>query len=380
MLVATVHKASLRKGLLLMAVLVAGVSLLWWPQAVSGGIDRGMSICYTVIIPSLFPFLVLAGFVTRSGIDAVVGRRLERVTRCLFRLPGRCATGILIGMVGGYPAGGAAVGELLRNGVITRREGQRMMLFCVNAGPAFILSTVGAGLMGDVRAGILLLTAHLAVALIIGFAGRWLYKPEPAVASVPPAETALPPSAALAGSVNAACRSMLYMCGFVILFAALQALCDASGLSEQLTDLLAWLFRAAGLSTQGADCILPLLTEVTGGCVAASAAGEYRPFLLGMALGWGGLSVHCQLTATLHEYRVMGRSFRLARLCHAVLGGALSALLFRFVPLPQATAHSLSGISFTATASSAPAAVTLLAMCVLLLFTNSHTTASDKAK
>ena len=104
MFVAAVHKSTLLKGVLLIVVVAMGGALLVWPQAVAGGISRGLSICSTVIIPSLFPFIVLAGFVTRSGIDAAVGRRLEKVTRFLFGLPGRCAAGILIGFVGGYPA------------------------------------------------------------------------------------------------------------------------------------------------------------------------------------------------------------------------------------------------------------------------------------
>ena len=370
MFVATWHRSTLYKGVLLLTVVGVGGALLCWPQAVSGGISRGLSICSTVVIPSLFPFLVLAGFVTRSGMGAAIGRRLERPTRGVFGLPGCCAAGILIGFVGGYPAGGVAVGELLRSGAITRREGRRMLLFCVNAGPAFIISTVGAGLLGSARFGAVLLAAHLLAALLLGLGMRVLTPlPRPVERKPVPTEAFLRPSAALAGAVNAACRSMLYMCGFVVLFAALQALGDVTDLSRGLTRLIAWPLETAGADVRDLDCLVPILTEVTSGCVAASTTGELRPLLLGLALGWGGLSVHCQLTATLYEYNIMGRSFYLARLLHAALGGLLSVLLLRWIPVELPASAALSAGAPLATAS-VPAAVTLLAMCTLLLFTN----------
>ena len=106
MFVKTLHKSALKTGGQLAALAGAAAALLIWPQAVAGGVSRGLSICGTVIIPSLFPFLVLAGFLVRSGVSAALGRRLERPTRFWFGLPGCCAAGILVAFVGGYPAGG----------------------------------------------------------------------------------------------------------------------------------------------------------------------------------------------------------------------------------------------------------------------------------
>lgn len=379
MIITTVHKHSLQKGLLILAVLLVGLALLTYPQAVDGGINRGLSICYTVIIPSLFPFLVLTGFVTRSGIIRIIGKRMEKITRFLFGLPGECSGAILIGLVGGYPAGGAAVAELMRQNSISRRDAKRLLMFCVNAGPAFIISTVGAGLLNNTQIGIVLFAAHIVASLLIGIVGRFFRTSSVVESSYKPMES-VPVSSALAESVNTACRSMLYMCGFVVLFTALQALADVSGLSQGIGNGLSVVFNLFGVSARDADCILPIITEVTGGCVAASTASQSRIWLLGMALGWGGLSVHCQLASTLHEYGVMGKTFWLGRALHALLGGGLSAIWLCFIPITQTTAQSLSGLSFNVTNTSIPAAITLLFMCVLLLFTNSRTGINHSAK
>lgn len=375
MFVKTVRRSSLLTGLLLIGVAVAGAALLIWPQAAASGVSRGLSICSSVIIPSLFPFLVLSGFLVRSGLSVKMGRRLDRVTRFLFGLPGCCGAGILIGFIGGYPAGGVAAGELVERGDITREEGRRMLRFCVNGGPAFIISAVGTGLMGQPAYGFMLYGAHIAAALILGIAGRFHGRGKDRGAkqapSAAPLRHAKPPhlsvAAAFVESVNAACRSLLYMCGFVVLFAAILSLCDASGVAEAIRTALSAPFRLSGADTAGIACLFPCLLEVSCGCVEAAASGPSAPFLLGMALGWGGLSVHCQLSASLHRQRLIDRSFFAARGLHALLGGILTMVLFRFVPVAVNTGISFSETVVKPYTTSVTASTALLLMCALFL-------------
>mgnify|MGYP005801661661 FL=1 len=371
----TIHKSGIQTALLLAGIVAAAAALLHWPQAVSGGVSRGLSICSTVIIPSLFPFLVLAGFLVRSGVGAAVGRRLERPVRFLFGLPGCCASAILISLVGGYPAGGVAVGELVRTGQITQREGKRLLRFCVNAGPAFILSTVGAGLLGNMRYGLVLFGAHIAASLLLGILGHVLDGRRPRKETAekrPKPELKLPAAAAFVESVNAACRSLLYMCGFVVLFAALLALCDVTGISGFFTWLLTKPFSALGLDASALSCLLPCLLEVSCGCVEAAGAGAMAPLLLGLAMGWGGLSVHCQLAASLHPYHLMDRGFFAGRALHALLAGMLSVLLFRIIPLPVGVFSPMTDAIVVPYATSAVTSLALLVMCALLLLTGAR--------
>lgn len=373
MFIKTIHKSGIKTAGLLLVILGAGAALLAWPAAVASGVSRGLSICSSVIIPSLFPFLVLAGFLVRSGVSRALGRRLERVTRLLFGLPGCCAPGILVSFIGGYPAGGVAVGELVSRGDITPRQGKRMLRFCVCGGPAFILSAVGAGMLGSVRYGAVLFAAHIAAAILLGIAQRIWVGRHPLVSAAPmeprrPAKP-LPVSAAFVESVNAACRSLLYMCGFVVLFAALLTLADVSGVSGFFQALLTAPLRLTDADLSELPSLLSGLLEVSCGCVEAAGSGAFAPFLLGFVLGWGGLSVHCQLAAALHEYKLLDRNFFLARLLHGLLGGILSFVLFRFVPLPLDVFNPLQDAIVAPTATSAAASVALLLMCGMLLLT-----------
>lgn len=368
MFVTVVRKSALTTLLLLAACVGAGAALLLWPEATSTGVSRGLSICSSVIIPSLFPFLVLSGFLVKSGVSAALGRRLERPTRFLFGLPGCCAAGILIGFIGGYPAGAIAVGELMKQGALTPRQGRRMLAFCVNAGPAFILSTVGAGLLGSMTYGAMLLAAHAAAALVIGVLTRVLWPPAAdETACLPSRSQRLAPATAFVEAVNSACRSLLYMCGFIILFAAVLSLADGSGLSGWITQGLRRLFDQWDLEPSVAGCLLPGLLEVSSGSIEAATTGSLAPLLLGMVMGWGGLSVHCQISATLHTYHLVDRRFFLARGAHALLGGLFSLILFRYVPV-AVTTWNPQGSGWALSASgSAVSTLALLALCALFL-------------
>ena len=375
MFIKTIRSSAIKNGALLSAAIALGAALLIWPQAAATGVSRGLSICSGVIIPSLFPFLVLAGFLVRSGISAAIGRRLEGITRALFGLPGCCAAGILLSLVGGYPAGGAAVGELLRQGSITRGEGRRMLRFCVNAGPAFVISAVGAGMLGSVRAGVVLFAAHVAASLLLGIGAHLLDRNRPSqpdkVAKNPTARP-LPATAAFVEAVNGACRSLLIMCGFVVLFAAVLSLADVSGVQQGFQWLVSLPLFGLESDTKALHCIFPCLLEVSCGCVEAARSGAAAPLLLGMAMGWGGLSVHCQLAALLHEWKVMGKGFFAARLLHALLAALLTVLLFRIVPMPLEVFRPINGATVEPFSISAVASVALLSACAMLLLTTRH--------
>jgi sporulation integral membrane protein YlbJ len=327
----------------------------------------------------LFPFLVLSGFIVKSGLSQSIGRRLERVTRFVFGLPGCCAPGILVSFIGGYPAGGIAVGELVERGAINRSEGRRMLCFCINGGPAFIISAVGAGMMGNIYYGVMLYAAHIAAAIILGIGlriGAPLIRdtasrnssncPEPGSTN----QKTVSPATAFVDAVNTASRNMLSMCGFIVLFAAALSLADGSGASLYFKRLAETILSSSYTALSPIlSCLFPCFLEVSCGSVEAAGTGAVAPLLLGMALGWGGLSVHCQIAAALQGKHLITGSFFAARALHAMLGGILSLFLFRHISFSVNAFSSFNDIIVTPYSTSAAASAALLLLCALFLFT-----------
>ena len=122
-------------------------------------------------------------------------------------------------MVGGYPVGARAVAALCQEGEITPQEAARMLCFCVNSGPAFVLSVVGAGLLRNAQAGVILLASQLSASLLLGIlCSLGVSRKQRGKAT---SQKGMGAAQALICSASDAARSMLSMCCFVILFAVL---------------------------------------------------------------------------------------------------------------------------------------------------------------
>ena len=337
-------KTAVTGGVLLMVA----AGLLGLPEASATGMRRGLSLCAERLIPSLFPFLALSGTVARTGLCDKLGAHLHGLTRRLFGLPDVCAAGILLGFVGGYPAGASVAAALVRDGRISREEGRHMLRFCVCAGPAFLIGTVGAGLLGSPASGALLLAAHWIASLCVGGLSRRPTFAAPPTA--PPRVTARPLSVALTESVNEAAAALIGMSGWVALSASLLSVLDALGIPAVVTS------AAAGVA------------EVSLGSMAVLHGGALTPFWLGLVLGWGGLSVHGQIAVLAAPSGLLTRDFFVARIEHGLLAGILSWGLFRLFPEASAVAVSAPMVQPFA-GSSVTGGVALLGLCAVWLLT-----------
>ena len=127
------HAFSLRWGPAAASVLVGGL-LLAFPGAASRGAASGLALCLNTAVPSLFPFMVLAVYVSASGAGEDLGRLLRRPVQWL-GLPAQTTSAVLLAFLGGYPAGAAGISQLLREEKLTRPQAQRAMALCCLPSP-----------------------------------------------------------------------------------------------------------------------------------------------------------------------------------------------------------------------------------------------------
>lgn len=340
------------------AVCVAAAALLCAPDAAGQGAAEGISTCLYTLIPSLFPFMVLCTYVTESGLATRMGRFTGPVMRALFRLPGAAAPVVLLGFIGGYPAGARGVSRLLARGEITREEAGRMLCFCVGAGPPFVLTAVGSLLLGSAQAGPVLLLAVTASGLLLGLLLRFT-APKSAPKAAPKPQ---PPSPSpFVNSVTGAGRAMAVLCAFVIVFSVVLSLCREAGLFRPLTRFL--LLR--GMGPGNAAALPSFLAEVTAGCRDGAQFGASLP-LFAFGLGWGGLCVHLQIFSFFPELPLSRWKFWLFRLLHGLGAAGLTWVLLPFFP-EAAAASALWPEGVTGkTAASIPAAAALFLLLLIM--------------
>ena len=193
---------------------------------------------------------------------------------------------------------------------MTKDEAERLLTFCNNSNPVFLISVLGSGVFGSVRTGVWLWLIHLLSALLTGLLFRGGKPParQRAARAVPCRAVSFP--AALVSSVTSAASGMLSVCAFVTLFYVL-----ISPLADRGGPLAAILTGAVELFS-----LTSLITPDIFGFVLAAACA-----------GWGGLSVLCQTAAVLDGTGLRLASCVWGKILQALLSAALALALSGYV-------------------------------------------------
>lgn len=276
----------------------------------------------------------------------------------LFRVGGACSGAFLLGILGGYPVGAKTAISLYEKGKVTKAEAERLLSFCNNSGPAFILGVVGAGIFASSAAGLLLYGAHVAASVLVGLIFR-LYGDKAIGSAEKSSSYALPVSISetFTQSVKNAFSSTMNICAFVIFFTVVIRLLFLTGVITKLSLFLSWLLRDLGLQQELIESILTGLIEMTSGVWSlrdmASSLGT-RLSMAAFILGWAGLSVHCQVLSFIGSSGLSTRTYFFGKLLHGGFSAALiyilSRLLYWDAPVSKYLAtqvSTLAGLHFS---------------------------------
>ena len=293
-----------------LALLLATLALMFWPKDSMAAARDGLTLCYNVIIPSLFPFFVLSALVVDLGLAGHLGRALEGIMRPLFNVPGACAPALALGFVGGYPVGARTALQLYQKGMCTKTEAERLLSFCNNSGPGFFLGVCGTAVFGSARAGAYLYLIHVGAALVTGvLLRRNLGLPRRKAVSRQRAPFDL--AAALPAAVQSSFAAVGSVSAFVIFFMVLLRLLSLMPALAALPPLP----RAALFG----------FMEMTNG-VNALPATRTGFVLCAAIMNWGGLSVQAQTCAMLAGSALSARRCVIGKAVQALAGVPLALL------------------------------------------------------
>lgn len=314
--------------------------ILFMPDASVGAVKYGLTLCGEIIIPSLFPFTAAAGFICSTRLSTFLDRILLLPSKLLFGCKGKMGTLFLMSVTGGFPVGGKLISDMYGRGEVDDRSASILLSFCMNGGPAFIITAVGTGLMKSTEAGKILFSASVVSALIIGIAATRLLKPQ---INESLSVEKLSVTEGLISSVCGAGSSLFGICCFTVIFSTVSE-CIASLLPEN-----------------GAAIVCSLL-EVTNGSIAASKHGIAA---VGAALGWGGIAVHFQVFMLAKKIKINFPLFYAGRILHSLLTATLSFLLEKIFPVTTETSL-IDSAAYTATPSAA-ASISLMCMSFVMM-------------
>lgn len=260
----------------------------------------GIQVCLQSVIPSLFPFMVLSSMIN----SFLVGKHLyilDPIAKfCCIPL---CHSRYLIpSFLGGYPVGAQIISADWKQGRLSKEEANRMLSFCSNAGPAFLMGIIMPQFTAQWMAWALW-GIHIGTALIIGS-----LLPQASILNKCPCTSDQRTENIMKQSI----QSLSYICSWVILFHII-----TGSLSKWV------LFRFPILIQAAATGLLEL---TTGCCLLYQIQNEELRFILCAGLlGFGGICVLMQTISAVQGLSI--QSYLKGKILQCILSMAAACLI-----------------------------------------------------
>ncbi len=330
----------------MLGVILSLICMFKIPYAVTDGVTSGLQICFYVILPSLFPFMVLSNYIIKSNIFSFAYKFFSPISRTLFRQPPVSVPIIIMSMIGGFPVGIKMISNLESSGKITKNQAWRLCLFCMNGGPAFVITAVGVNMLNSSRAGIIMYISLCISSLILGFITSFLgdkneLKKDCKIEMQSPVSS-------LSGAVSDSLQSVLGICAWVVIFSAITSCIKIFVENESLYTSLSAFF------------------EVTNGCVLL--AGKMPIPIITLIIGFGGICVHCQVVQNIRDCGLKYSHFLVCRILNGAIASFISYLLLLVFPVDVNVFASADSMTFNAFSVSLPAFCTFAIMCIIMIF------------
>ncbi|MBE6883200.1 MAG: hypothetical protein E7487_01195 [Ruminococcaceae bacterium] len=262
-------------------------------------------------------------------------------------------------LIGGYPAAARMIGQEVKNGNLPAKTGERMLCFCVNAGPSFLVGAVGIGMLGSLKAGMILYFSQAISSLLMGFLLSFQEKRRKIDGNVGVSTETY--SKVFVESVVDSVQAIISMCAFVLLFCAVLAFCESSGLFVAAVEFLAKVFS---VSEEKIQAFFTGMIEVTAGSRAVARYGSLP--MLAFITSFGSLSVIFQIYGQLVGSGMKLSGFTLSRVVHGVVAAVICRGMIRIFPEAAETMAQGAEAAITSTSAVGSAAVLIVTAMFLL--------------
>lgn len=309
-------------------VIFVGVMILLFPENSIMYAKSGMQLCYEVIIPSLFPFFVCSGLLIYSGFAKVLSRLSGPVMRPLFNVGGAGASALVLGVISGYPLGAVTACQLYESGYLSKTETERLLAFCNNSGPLFILGAIGSAIYSSGKIGVVLYVAHILATLLVGFLFRFYAKGKHTAPTYTVNQSEESFSQVFSKVLSNSINSILTISGAVIFFGVISGIITSHiPLSDAVKAVITGILELTGGAKAISNTILPLTIKLT---------------LSAFVVGFAGLCVHLQVAAIVAKYHLSIAPYITGKFLHGLFAALFTYLYFLIFPpeVPVFTATS----------------------------------------
>ncbi|MEN6350130.1 MAG: nucleoside recognition domain-containing protein [Syntrophomonas sp.] len=336
------------KMFFLFIILILSTFMVINPRETVSAASGGFKVWYSIILPALLPFFIVAELLVSLRFVDFLGVILEPVMRPFFKLPGSSALVVAMGFTSGFPMGAVLSKKLYEDKVLTADEAERLVSFTNNSSPLFIIAAVGVGMFASPVLGYLLAFSHyssnLLVGIIWGFrATQPLVKKKNTHDIFKEAWQTLVQGLncnthgvgkLLAESIKNSLNNILAIAGFIIIFSVITRMFSVWGIMNILAMILCKIFYIFHLPYTISYGLATGIFEISIGSKAIIASqGEvlYKLLAVSLTLAFSGLSVIAQVMGILADTPVRLSFYLMSRLLQMLLSALISLCTYQFL-------------------------------------------------
>ena len=291
----------------------------------------GANLVLTAVFPTIFPFAVICNLLISFDGISLYAKFIGPIFCKPLGLSKSCSFPIVASFLCGYPLGAKYSSDIYNMGYISKNEYERLLNIASNAGPIFLIGSIGTSMLLNPIYGYLLLIANYLSIIIVGFLTKKKSNSKNYTAVKIPTYTEKNFGTALKESIEGAIVTTLNVAAFVIIFSVIISIIkDNTYVSIVFNNLEIFLH----LPKSSIYSLFLGSIEFTNGCKLISALPlsiNLKLSIISFICSFSGLSIIAQVSSFISKDNISLFKYTFWKLIQGVISFIITFVSSKFL-------------------------------------------------
>lgn len=287
----------------------------------------GVNLVVKTIIPTIFPFSVICNLLISYDGVGLYSKILGPIICKPLKLSKSSSFPIVASFLSGYPLGCKYCCDLYSLGYINRSEFERLLNIASNASPMFIIGSIGATMLGDIRLGFILLISNYLSSIIVGILTINNSKTSSTWKKLPENNINVNFGSALKSALDNGINTTLQVGAFVVLFSIIISIIKNNTYISIVFYNIEEFLNLPKYSIYG---LFLGSVEFTNGCKLITTLPLTLPFklaIISFICSFSGLSVIAQISSFVYKYDISIAKYSFIKFIQGVISFSITFII-----------------------------------------------------
>ena len=287
----------------------------------------GVNLVVKTIIPTIFPFSVICNLLISYDGVGLYSKILGPIICKPLKLSKSSSFPIVASFLSGYPLGCKYCCDLYSLGYINRSEFERLLNIASNASPMFIIGSIGATMLGDIRLGFILLISNYLSSIIVAILTINNSKTSSTWKKLPENNINVNFGSALKSALDNGINTTLQVGAFVVLFSIIISIIKNNTYISIVFYNIEEFLNLPKYSIYG---LFLGSVEFTNGCKLITTLPLTLPFklaIISFICSFSGLSVIAQISSFVYKYDISIAKYSFIKFIQGVISFSITFII-----------------------------------------------------